>query len=66
MAWINFLVEVRRDPSVSSLLTKGMAKSNNITLERLEKGYENLLSMAENGFSGGEEVEADEFDDDDA
>jgi hypothetical protein len=66
MAWINFLVEVRRDPAVGSLLTKGMAKSNNITLERLEKGYENLLDMAENGFGGGEDVEVDELDDDDA
>jgi hypothetical protein len=58
-AWVNFLVEVRRRPSVVTLLYKGMAKSNNITLERLEKGYSNLLEMSVSGFNveGSEEPE---------
>lgn len=54
--WIQFLVAVRRRPQVASLLYAGMAKSNNITIERLEKGFANLLDMAANGFQGGEVV----------
>jgi len=49
-AWVEFLRHVRLNPSVEGLLYKGMAKSNNITLERMRKGYENLLEMAENGY----------------
>jgi len=63
--WVDFLVAVRRRPSVASLLYKGMAKSNNITIERLQKGYENLLEMAENGFdaAGDDELIEDEEED---
>ena len=41
--WVDFLVAVRRRPSIVSLLYAGMAKSNNITEERLQKGFENLF-----------------------
>lgn len=49
-AWVEFLRNVRVNPSVEGLLYKGMANSNNITLERMRKGYVNLLEMAENGY----------------
>jgi hypothetical protein len=63
--WIAFLCRVRNRPSVEKLLYKDMAKSNNITPERLEKGYENLLSMIENDFNveEGQEVSEEESDD---
>ena len=65
-AWVNFLVEVRRRPSVVSLLYKGMAKSNNITIERLEKGYANLLEISVTGFPvDGELEEPEEPEEDD-
>lgn len=50
--WVDFLVAVRRRPSVVSLLYAGMAKSNNITAERLQKGFANLLDMADGDFQG--------------
>jgi hypothetical protein len=43
-----------------NLLYKGMAASRNITPERLGKGYENLLSMMENGFELGDDAMAEE------
>ena len=59
--WVDFLVAVRRRPSVLSLLYRGMAKSNNITPERLQKGFANLLEMAEAGFdAAGDEGEEEE------
>jgi hypothetical protein len=60
--WIAFLCQVRNRPSVEKLLYKDMSKSNNITPERLEKGYKNLLSMIEEGFDveEGQEVSEEE------
>jgi len=60
--WVDFLVAVRRSPSVLSLLYKDMAKSNNITVERLQKGFANLLEMADAGFdtAAGGDIEEEE------
>jgi len=63
--WVDFLVAVRRRPSVVSLLYAGMAKSNNITAERLQKGFANLLDMADAGFEAdGDAVAEDEEEED--
>ena len=58
--WVAFLCKVRTHPTTVNLLYKGMAASKNITPERLEKGYENLLSMMANGFEVGDDAMAEE------
>ena len=60
-AWVTFLRMVRTGKtSVENFLKKDGGKANNITLDRLKKGYENLLSMMENGFEVDDAAPAEE------
>lgn len=47
--WAYILSEIRRSPSKSKYLYKGMTRGINIGFELLEKGYKNILDIQENG-----------------
>lgn len=49
--WIEFLVRSRRNPRTADLLYNGMPSIQaNISIDKLERGYQNILSMARDGF----------------
>lgn len=54
--WVQFLVRSRQNVALEARLYNRIGKSNNITIEKCMKVYENILDMMNDGFEVGDGV----------
>ena len=57
--WVQFLVRSRQNVALEARLYNRIGKSNNITIEKCMKVYENILDMMNEGFDVGDGVAED-------